>query len=433
MFPSHNTAELSVAPWGNGSMIEGIENRRDDATTLADTLDQNVIRLSESLSDKFEEVRLIHDLTARLELDDDPAELCHDLLQQLAGCVSCRSLLIQLEPDEGQTGSCLGVGEPLESDEVETLIAELLVHRQRQAVRQVVPPEPIVVNSGRTPMLATRRAATLTIQRRNVLLGRLIAVRDRDEEEFGTPELDLLRSVSMVLSLHLVSQRQYAEMQSMLEGTVRSLASALDAKDSYTHGHSSRVADLATELANRLGLDHRSAEALQLAGILHDIGKIGIDDCVLKKPGKLTPEEFDQIKLHPVLGFEILKDIRPFRHILPAVRHHHEAWDGSGYPDGLAGTEIPRDAQILAVADAFDAMVSDRPYRKGMPLEKVRRIFEQGRGVQWAADVVDVLLESEDLLQEFTRAYQNRAADDHPLAAHSRPAAVASKRSEEIA
>jgi len=419
MISSNHLADPSAARWGTDPVVDRAESYLDNADALTQALGDDVIRLSESLSDKFEEVRLIHDLTARLELDDDPADVCHDLLQQLARCVSCRSLLIRLEADEDQSGSCLGVGEPLGSDEVEALISELLPHQRTTTSCDNGPPEPIVLNAGRTPMLSNRRAATLTIQRRNVLLGRLIAVRDRDDEEFGTPEVDLLRSVSMVLSLHLVSQRQYAEMQSMLEGTVRSLASALDAKDAYTHGHSSRVADLATELAHRLGLDHRSAEALQLAGILHDIGKIGIDDSVLKKPGKLTPEEFDQIKLHPVLGYEILKDIRPFRHILPAVRHHHEAWDGSGYPDGLAGEEIPRDAQILAVADAFDAMVSDRPYRKGMPLEKVRKIFEEGRGTQWAADVVDVLLGSDDLLEEFTRAYQNRVEDD-PLTAIAR-------------
>jgi putative nucleotidyltransferase with HDIG domain len=201
-------------------------------------------------------------------------------------------------------------------------------------------------------------------------------------------------------------------MQSMLEGMVRSLASALDAKDTYTCGHSSRVADLAVALSRRLGMSQHDSDSLQLAGILHDIGKIGIDDSVLKKPGALTDEEFDQIKQHPVLGYEILKGIRPFRHILPAVRHHHESWDGRGYPDGLAGDNSPRAAQILAVADSFDAMVSDRPYRKGMPLEKVRKIFLEGRGRQWASDVVDALLSNEELMIRFAENYQTPPESD---------------------
>lgn len=377
----------------------------DRLQRLNDSLTDDVDRLSVTLCDKFEEVRLIHDLTARLQLDDDPAEVSRDLLSQLKDCIHCRSIIIQLDPDEDDIvgGSCQGFGRTVSLPELDEMIgAAVRIDEGQTDINR----DPLILNHVDDPSLACGRIVILPIHRRNETLGRLIAVRDAGDDEFGTIEVDLLRSVLMVLSLHLVNQRQYAEMQSMLRGTVRSLASALDAKDAYTHGHSSRVADLAIELARRLGMGEDAVDALQLAGILHDIGKIGIDDSVLKKPGQLTPEEFDQIKLHPVLGYEILKDIRPFRHILPAVRHHHESWDGGGYPDGLAGDAIPRDAQILAVADAFDAMVSDRPYRRGMPLEQVRGIFERGRAQQWAADVVDVLLSSEDLLQEFAHKHQ---------------------------
>jgi len=361
--------------------------------------------LSASLSEKFEEIRMIHDLTASLELQDDPSETCHELLEQLIVCVKCQTLVIQLAPDEDECfgGGMQGIGKPIAVDDLDAVIRATLQESGSETDEisthpALGSPETIIVNDSPQEQLAGRRVVMLPIARGNVRLGRLIAIRRRSDEEFGTIEIDLMRSVLMVLALHLINKRQFNEMQSMLEGTVRSLASALDAKDAYTHGHSSRVANLAVQLAIRLGLSDRSAESLQLAGILHDIGKIGIDDSVLKKPGKLTDEEFDQLKQHPVLGYEILKDIRPFRHILPAVRHHHESWDGSGYPDGLVGEEIPRDAQILAVADAFDAMISDRPYRHGMPLEKVREIFTDGRGQQWAADVVDALLENQELM-----------------------------------
>ncbi|MEM6365142.1 MAG: HD domain-containing phosphohydrolase [Planctomycetota bacterium] len=378
--------------------IGAIDRRLDELQQLNESLSGNVDQLSELLCDKFEEVRLIHDLTARLELDDDPTEVCDDLLVQLHDCLHCESLIIQLDPEDEEIigGSMQGVGEPITLSQLDEIIDAAITENAQKANLHS---EPLLVNHGFLPAIAERRVLILPIHRRGQRLGRLIAIRSLQEDEFGTVEVDLARSILMVLSLHLVSQRQYAEMQSMLKGTVSSLAAALDAKDAYTHGHSSRVADLAMMLAKRLRLPNDSVEALQLAGILHDIGKIGIDDSVLKKPGKLTPEEFDQIKLHPVFGYEILKDIRPFRHILPAVRHHHESWDGTGYPDGLAGNAIPRDAQILAVADAFDAMVSDRPYRRGMPIEKVLQIFREGRGKQWAADVVDVLLSSEDLLR----------------------------------
>lgn len=236
----------------------------------------------------------------------------------------------------------------------------------------------------------------------------MIAIRSLRVEEFGTIEADLMKSAAMILAAHLINQRQYHEIEQMFEGMTQSLVSALDAKDAYTCGHSSRVSDLAVELALRLGFDDDGVNRIRMAGILHDIGKIGVEDSVLRKPGKLTAMEFEQIKQHPVLGYEILSGIRPFRKILPAVRHHHETWDGTGYPDGLVGEMIPRDAQILAVADAFDAMTSDRPYRKGMPLERVIEIFRQGRGTQWSSDVVDVLLSCPEVMDNYARRDQHQ-------------------------
>ena len=371
-----------------------------------DALVNDVENLSLTLADKFEEIRLIHDLAASLELDDQPADICEELLEQLSVCVRCQSLIIQLDPDEDELlgGGLQGTGTTVELPELDAIVAAAKSHWAKLPELQG---DAVIVNHGSDAALKNRRVVLMPIERGNTQLGQLIAIRTHEDDEFGTVEVDLFRSVLVILAMHLMNQRHFAEMQSMLEGTVRSLASALDAKDAYTHGHSSRVADLAVELSRRLGMGQQTADALQLAGILHDIGKIGVDDSVLKKPGQLTDEEFEQIKEHPVIGYEILKDIRPFRHILPAVRHHHESWDGRGYPDGLAGEQIPRDAQILAVADAFDAMVSDRPYRKGMPLSKVREIFQNGRDQQWAADIVDVLLESDDLLEAFTAEHQS--------------------------
>jgi putative nucleotidyltransferase with HDIG domain len=377
------------------------------------TLVNDIEQLSISLSDKFEEIRLIHDLTAKLELESDANAICIDMLKQLSVCVPWRTAVVELCPADAECvdeePERLSVGDPIDMSELESIIAAAWRHTAKTAgiVRDIT-----IVNHSDDPQLDDRRLMILPIHRGGTHLGRMIALRTHDQPEFNTVDIDLVRSVLMMLSMHLVNQRQYIEMQSMLEGMVRSLASALDAKDTYTCGHSSRVADLAVALSRRLGMSQHDSDSLQLAGILHDIGKIGIDDSVLKKPGALTDEEFDQIKQHPVLGYEILKGIRPFRHILPAVRHHHESWDGRGYPDGLAGDNIPRAAQILAVADSFDAMVSDRPYRKGMPLEKVRKIFLEGRGRQWASDVVDALLSNEELMIRFAENYQTPPESD---------------------
>ncbi len=372
-------------------------------------LDDEVESLAHALTVKFEELTLIHQLSERLKLDEDSDLICQSLLEELEPCVGTVTIAIDLFADEeSQYEAQLFLsGEDCDHEwlrgiaDYTSTTAATTCQSMRLGVRVAINNSPCAAAP------AQIRSLVVPIEREGQRLGRMIAIRSMEADEFGTVEADLMKSTSMMLGAHLINQRQYLEMQQMFEGTIQSLVSALDAKDTYTCGHSSRVADLAVELAERLNFDEDGVSRIRMAGILHDIGKIGVDDSVLRKPGKLTDHEFEQIKQHPVLGYEILQGIRPFRKILPAVRHHHESWDGSGYPDGLSGESIPRDAQVLAVADAFDAMTSDRPYRAGMPLEKVCDIFRHGRGSQWAADVVDVLLACPDVLH----AYAHRDHD----------------------
>ncbi|TWT76737.1 Cyclic di-GMP phosphodiesterase response regulator RpfG [Planctomycetes bacterium CA13] len=353
--------------------------------------------LAEALSEKFEELSLIREFGERLEVGEDIETICQMLLGELAPCVCVSTLAIELFADEDQACSeaMYRTGTAVDPSTLRW-IADAAI-RQRDRIGNASESE-ITISNHLCLDGEIYNAIVVSIDRRGESLGRMIAIRlaelesSHPSDEFGTTEADLMRSTSMMLGVHLINQRQYAELQQMFEGTIGSLISALDAKDAYTSGHSTRVADLAVQLAARLGYSEEDQKRIRMAGILHDIGKIGVEDSVLCKPGKLTDEEFEKIKLHPVLGYDILKGIRPFRRILPAVRHHHESWDGSGYPDGLKGEEIPRDAQVLAVADAFDAMTSSRPYRKGMPLDRVIQIFLEGRGIQWAKDVVDELL-----------------------------------------
>ena len=170
---------------------------------------------------------------------------------------------------------------------------------------------------------------------------------------------------------------------------MRALTSAIDAKDPYTCGHSDRVARLAVCLAKQLGCDKEELNTIYLSGLLHDIGKIGIDDNVLRKPGALTPAEFEHIKTHPDLGCRILDGVKQLDKVLPVVRHHHESWNGGGYPSGLKADETPFLARIVAVADSMDAMSSDRPYRKGMSDEKLDSILKAGSGKQWDPAIVE--------------------------------------------
>ena len=175
--------------------------------------------------------------------------------------------------------------------------------------------------------------------------------------------------------------------------TITSLAKALDGRDSYTRFHSENVAKYATAIGRKAGFNSVQLDNLRLAGLLHDIGKIGVPDVILNKPSRLTDEEFEKIKEHPSRGAEILKPISRLTEVIPAILHHHERIDGLGYPAGLKGDEIPYMARILAVADTFDALITDRPYRLGMPLEKARSIMEEISGTQLSSNYVKLFLQ----------------------------------------
>lgn len=174
---------------------------------------------------------------------------------------------------------------------------------------------------------------------------------------------------------------------------VASLAAAVDAKDRYTCGHSERVAAYAQEIAEAMHADQGTLDTLRIAGLLHDLGKIGVPDAVLNKPGSLTREERTSIQQHPSLGNNILKRAPHLDQIIPAVLSHHERWDGAGYPNGLTGEQIPMMARIMAVADAFDAMTSDRPYRKAMTVEAALVELRVGAGKQFDPDLVEVFIQ----------------------------------------
>lgn len=165
--------------------------------------------------------------------------------------------------------------------------------------------------------------------------------------------------------------------------TLNALVSAVDNKDRYTRRHSEDVMRYSLEIAREIGMGDEEQFQLQIAALLHDVGKIGVPDAVLRKPGKLSDEEFNAIKQHPVMGAIMVSAVPGFEYTLDAVRHHHERFDGKGYPDRLAGEAIPFTARLMAVADAFSAMTTDRPYRKGMPTPKALGILEEGAGTQW--------------------------------------------------
>jgi HD-GYP domain-containing protein (c-di-GMP phosphodiesterase class II) len=186
-------------------------------------------------------------------------------------------------------------------------------------------------------------------------------------------------------------------MQHLNEELFLTLSKIIDARDPFVSGHAAKVADYATAIARELGLPAERLEPLRQAGFLHDIGKIGISEQVLHKPDRLTDEEYRYVKGHAALGGQFLEMCRSLRHLAPFVRHHHEWWDGSGYPDGLGGEDIPLEARILAVCDAVEAMASDRPYRSGMSLTRIINEIKACSGTQFDPAVASAFVRIAEL------------------------------------
>ncbi|MBN8597142.1 MAG: HD-GYP domain-containing protein [Planctomycetes bacterium] len=241
------------------------------------------------------------------------------------------------------------------------------------------------------------------------VVGLLVAGSKQTENgEIASPEMQFLDAVAEFIGTFHENAARFFEQRAMSIGTIEALTAAIDAKDPYTRGHSERVAALSKQIALAYGIDEAEAERIRTAGIVHDVGKIGVPERVLCKPGKLDDEEFALIKMHPEIGHRILKGVLLLEHTLPGVLHHHERFDGRGYPHRLVGERIPLQARIIGIADTFDAMSSSRSYRPAMPREKVLAEIERCAGSQFDPSVVEAFKRID--LGEYDRLMSRQAA-----------------------
>ena len=211
---------------------------------------------------------------------------------------------------------------------------------------------------------------------------------------FSAEDLSILEKLASQIGIALENARLLSDIEELFIGTVKTLSEAIDAKSPWTRGHSERVTAIALDIGRELGFGDEEIKKLELAGLLHDIGKLGTYEAILDKPGKLTDEEQEIMREHPRKGAEILAPIKQLSDICPIIKHHHEYYDGTGYPDGLKGEEIPFMARMLTVADTVDAMGADRPYRKGKPMTAIIAELERCAGTQFDPGVVSAFLKT---------------------------------------
>ena len=226
------------------------------------------------------------------------------------------------------------------------------------------------------------------------ILGALYADSSSGAGRFNEADLELLSAIGNQAGVALHRVRLLSELERLLLDTIRAIAATIDAKDGYTHRHSERVAMLARRLGAAMQLGEEELETIHLSGLLHDVGKIAVPDAILNKQGRLTPEEFEEMKTHPGHGARILENIQnaAVKAVLPGVKHHHEKWDGSGYPDGLRGDAIPMLARLIGIADFFDALTSARAYRAAMSHDEVVRLIEADAGTHFEPSLAELLV-----------------------------------------
>ncbi|MFO0083353.1 MAG: HD-GYP domain-containing protein [Phycisphaerales bacterium] len=356
-----------------GWMIDDLARVCDDQVTISG--------FTRQLTEGFETIDALYCLGRSMNVLSRPREFFDNGVSRLHASMSFGWLAayFAFEPDAAAVaGDRLLHSGPLPGD-AGTIVAALrgmLANAPRSGAPMVTTSVPgLVSDSG--------QLVVLPIVRGERLVGAVLAGDKRGEDPIvSSYDTHLLEAAGGYFGAFLENAMLYARQQAMFMGTLSALTSAIDAKDRYTCGHSSRVAYLSSLIARAAGLGEDMADRLNICGLVHDVGKIGVPEAVLTKPGKLSDEEFALIKMHPEIGHRILRDIPMLSDVLPGVMHHHERWDGRGYPHGLKGEQIPLVARIVGLADTFDAMSSSRAYRPAMPREKVMAELVRSAGTQ---------------------------------------------------
>lgn len=358
----------------------------------------------------YEQMSLLFEMTESIAHIGDAATIQAVLIRRYASMLNVGALLF----DDGHRCEVIddyeSLGRPLPA-----LAAELrrLLSQEIARVRETRRACICRIDSPSAPIELRGAHAMLTaLHQFQSQPGVLIALRHNADPPFDTGERLAAESILGYGGHILTNVRMLRQVQQMAMETVRALANAIDAKDNYTRGHSERVGWLAKFLGRALGLPQPDLQVLEWAGLLHDVGKIGVSEQILNKPGVLSPEEMAEMQRHPRLSYEVLKPIASLEAVLPGVLYHHENYDGTGYPERIRGEEIPLMARILHVVDIFDALTSTRSYRTQYGVDHALEILAEGAGTVTDPHITDVFIRA------FRQYMRDSQADYHQRFAH---------------
>lgn len=412
------TGHEDVGHRSTGAVLDAILNVLAEESSKAQEIDS----LASELALRYEELDLLYEIDEKIPLRSYTSRVIEYVAEKVFGVIRCSCLAwVPAAGASGAGGDCrlfwpqaAGDGSDTPSSEAPSIMLRLEAEQLARALaeRSMRRGEPTVVSSldDDTELRAFASelysALCLPLRVEGDLYGSVVAFRPRGEQ-FTSYELKLMSALARKSAFVMRESRLYEDLDSLFFNLIKLLVNTIENKDEYTKGHSQRVRTFTVRLATLMELPAKEIETLNLSGLLHDIGKQGIPDAVLKKEGKLTEDERALINTHPIRGVNLIKHIKQFERCLPHIRHHHERIDGKGYPDGLRGDDIPLGARIIAVADTYDALTSDRCYRPRFDAGRAFDIIREVSGTQLDAKIAGLLLSNRT---EFSRQTQDAAA-----------------------
>ena len=367
---------------------------------VAETMDS----VGQQLAESYEEISLLYSMSQKMTVVQRPSQFILEACRGLLETLPFRWVGVQFAENVDSLPSL--AGRLLSTGAIQ--VDDKKLHQLGPTALSAVPIDsPLVVDTQDNPKFAHLKplgnpVLLFPISRGDRTIGVMIAADKEGSDQAATSaDLKLLGATATHTGIFLENAALYEDMEAMFLGTLEAITASIDAKDRYTCGHSQRVAHLSQQLAIAIGLDEESVSHVHVTGLMHDVGKIGVPESVLSKPGRLSDEEFDRIKEHPEIGYGILKDIPQLKHVLPGVLHHHERWDGGGYPHGLTGNDIPLVARLIALADSFDAMSSTRTYRSARDRDWVIEEIKRSAGTQFDPELARIFVNLD--FREFDR------------------------------
>jgi putative nucleotidyltransferase with HDIG domain len=354
-------------------------------------------RLYADLEDRIGELHAIFEIDKAITSAVDLELVLQEIVHMSVGLMNARvSSIILLDEESGSLKVAAAHGLPPEYLEsgpfgIEGSLAGRVVREGRPIALEAVDDDTRGKYADLPEMAGLASVLAVPLNLKDRIIG-VLQVYTGERHRFTPHEVNLFTSLASQAAIAIENARLFRSLEEIYIGVITALASAIDARDPYTHGHSARVTEFSVRIAENMGLSEEEKDIIRYASLLHDIGKIGIKERILKKPDKLTEEERREMETHPLIAARILQSVTMLEPVMNLVMHHHERYDGKGYPSGLAGEEIPLGARIIAVADAFESMISDRPYRKALPLEEAVAELRRGRGTQFDPRVVDIFL-----------------------------------------